>query len=109
MINSNIQSQVNASCLRFSQQTGIEVTQQTQDLIATILTSIEQDQHPSWQVREGQINNIAQAYIEATPLFLHQIAASENINANGRITTFSFLHWFSRIFEPLMCAVPKGL
>jgi hypothetical protein len=103
MFDPNILSQVSERCSRFSGQTGIEVTQQTQELIATILTSIILDQHPSWELRE-EPNNIAQAYIEATPLFLRQIFVGEHI---PRITTFSFLHWFSRIFEPMMCAIPK--
>lgn len=106
-INEHLSARVQEKCNYFTSSSGIEISSLTQCIITTIIQSITDDPHPSWNKTYPYKNKeiIVDAYIEGIPLVLFQIAASQKIVKY--ISTFDFLHWFSKNFEQTMCIIPK--
>ena len=100
-----IRGQVNEMCQNFSTNTRIEVSSNTRDLIAMVLSSIIEDPHRSWNIEANQLEFVVRSYVNAIPILLYHITRSENIN--DKITSFDFTHSFSRNLEPMMCVIPK--
>ena len=92
-------NQVDKVCDTFMEQTNIEVTGKTRELITTILSAIEEDPHPAWRVEEDVLRLEANALLEEMPLNFRRIV--RQTHELERITTYHFLHWLTKHLDPL--------
>ena len=92
-------------CTQFERDTTIAVSNHARELATMVLRAISEDRHPAWQVDDAKLDLLTQAYLSALPMMLYQIVSSERVE--HRITSFEFLHWFSKYFETMMCIIPK--
>ena len=102
-----IEQKVDEICTQFKNDARISVSDHARKLASTVLSAISQDPHPAW--KDGaDLNSLTQAYLSALPIMLYQIASSEGVK--DKITSFDFLHWFSKYFETMMmCIIPKKI
>ena len=100
-----IKDEVNVISDDFQSSTGIKVSKNTRYLIAETISSIIEDPHPAWQLAGGQREVVAQAYIEALPVYLYGIWKEGPIG--GPITSFQFLHWLSNNLAAGLCVIRK--
>ena len=101
-----IKQEVDKICTQFKNDAKISVSDHARELASNVLRAISQDPHPAWKVDATKLDLLTQAYLSALPMMLYQIVSSERVN--DKITSFDFLHWFSKDFETMMmCIIPK--
>jgi hypothetical protein len=105
----HIFDQVNKICDAFTGARHISVSSNARELIATIISAIEQDPHPAWRDRSPeQLRSFQALYLQRIPTILEEIITTEKVKS--QITTFDVLHWAAgpTALARGICLIPKG-
>src|SRR5947208_1291359 len=81
---------------QYINESGIDVTIQAQELIASVLGSFLFDPHPGWQSGMGdEHTQNFEALLNKLPAFLEQIGNLPYVE-NNRITSFDVIYWLTK-------------
>jgi len=104
MIDQVILNEVQQHCSTFQSNTTVEVSNQAQELIALLVTSIVSDPHPRWRMQQAP-QQTQSDYLAALQFNLARLVADESISS--KITTFHLIHWIADTLASL-CTIKKS-
>ena len=96
--------QVDSALHEFERETRSSVTPRARDLIRTIINSIVDDPHPSWKVKEADLDGYAKRYVKRLPEDLRKVWMAAG--KPSHLTCWTVLHYFDGRLVA-MCFIPK--
>jgi len=100
--------QVNEICDAFTRDRHVSVSIIARELVAEIISAIEQDPYAAWRVGSPeQLRSFQVLYLQRTPMFLEEITRTEMVKS--QITAFDILHWLAgpTALARGICIIPK--
>ncbi len=107
---------INEACKYYTEESGIEVTPNAQELLFVVLKGIEKDPHPTWQIsRESKdLQKMSERHFSSLPVYLRTVF--RRVRARGgwtrdgkrieikQITTFDLAHQMTSLVD-MFCDV----
>lgn len=91
LVISRIRDEVELSCHRYRQETGVEVSGHCQRLIADILAATIIDPHPLWTASEEFVRDRIEIFLSSLPFLLNEVRG----RSRAPITSFDVLHFLT--------------